>query len=339
VRERIAAFTDPSAVRIDDVLEVLGDVSGIASGLTVAAPAVSLPAGLVSLLGTSLSLAQVQYSTDELLDLARARLGDLEFLHGRIVADRAALQAAIAAGPAAPEPAPPDPATLTDEALRAAPDAAQGRVMAALDRAAQGMDRLASLRRQDDGLASQVQAIRDRILRGDAPDTSAAGSASEVAGLESIFGEIGQKGLTARADAAGSDAGNLIRTAGSIGADEASLAPRIQQADDAIRTTRELAAGADYAGRVATVAGAGANALALYQWHLARVAEGARDSAQLAIAGHQFERGRLADAIDRAQGDVAASQHEAEVAAAQRRALSAEIDTRAANQGHLLWPE
>ncbi|MBP1704581.1 MAG: hypothetical protein H6Q36_320 [Chloroflexi bacterium] len=113
--ERIASETDPSKWSLADALEVGGDLAAVLSLI----PGLSLPAGVISLIGTIGSATAGQYSTEQIDEARRTLVEELSILRGRIASERDAVVKEHATGVDAHPPQEPSRTPGEEEARRA----------------------------------------------------------------------------------------------------------------------------------------------------------------------------------------------------------------------------
>ena len=321
-----------------DVVKWAGIVSDMLGVLPI--PQTQIPAALVSGFAnlSGIAVDALELDPTEVYRQAREGLGDIARLRGIIASERdgigAALQALAAQATTPPAVPPADPAVLPDTTLREERDRAQAEVMRLHDGIRQTTDesvRLRGLRSSED---DRSMALRN-ALRGldDTPDLEIPRDANTAVNITSGLDGAVRMSQGQALEGPLAEANRALDSTFRSGSWSAHLQARTSHAGIAGEIGN-----LDQAGRSASVAGAGTAALSALDWWGARSSEEARVLIEQSIEGHQYLAGRLDQDARAAEARVEELRHEAQQAAARRRALSAEIDMRTARSGHLLWP-
>ena len=155
--ERVASEADPSRWRLADVLEVGGDIAAVLSLI----PGLSLPAGVISLIGTIGSAAAGQYSTEEVDEARRTLIEQLSMLRGRLASERDAVVKEYATGVPAHPPEEPPRTPAEEEASRTERRERDSTTLRGLDNGALDAER----QRRTDGAVEALEKLQEADRR------------------------------------------------------------------------------------------------------------------------------------------------------------------------------
>ncbi len=326
-------------ISILDVIQLAGIASDVLGALPI--PQAQIPAALVSGFAnlSGIAVDALELDPTEVYRRTRELLGDIAHMRGIIAGERDSigveLQALAAAASAPPEVSPADPAVLPDATLLAERERTQQRVLGlqdAIERATDDWIRLRGMRSiEEDRAAALRNALRgvDDLLDFDV-GRDANTAVNVTSGLDgAILMREGEK-LEAPLEEASQAIDSTFRSGSWSALQQASLAR------DGVAA--EITA-VERSGRIASAVGAGTAGVSAIDWWGARTSEEARVLVEQSIEGHQYLAGRLDQDTRAAEARLGQLRQQADGATARRRALSAEIDMRAARSGHLLWPQ
>jgi len=333
--ERIEHYrTEAAAGRLtpQDFVEWAGIISDLVGWI----PAIQLPAGILSIAANLAGMAGEAYDTRDIDRSIREGLGEMARLRGILAGERAGYQAALVASGRSREPELPlvDPALLPDQTLRDERARAHQRTLDACDLQRDATDKWiklkTSLRQQD----QRVDWLQDHLPDLDTPPTREGAQTANtwtnlIAGLDAYARSTQETDLTA---SVAETRDTLLDALGRGAGRDANLA-----LNEAVETGNAVR-GVERTGRVTSGVSAVTAAVSMYEWFRERSVEQQRVIVEQAMEGLRFKAGRLETEIRQAEQRMNQAHEAVEAEAARRRALSAEIDMRAARGGHLLWP-
>ena len=340
---KVNATVNSANLDAGDAVEVAGDAAAAlgAAATALGQPEASFPLGVGSAILSSISAASSQVGIREFSATMRMTLVDLAYLQGRTVADREALgeqlldlqrqKATSGAGGVSTPPA--DLTAMSPEQLQAARAAAEGRVSAAYDHAIAAGDDYGRLVAERIDVARRVDAGRTILESGgEAAGLTTPGftepTLSAVTGGVSL--QAGEKDFALGESLAEKAVGDAIAAENVSAAAQKAAWARMQAA--------QAAQGAEPVVEHASAVGSAVAALAsAHAWSQGLSADASNAQAHSSVAELAYRQGELTARAEHAQARYAQLRAECDQAVAQRKAISAEIERRDIESGHVLW--
>jgi hypothetical protein len=331
---RINAATNSGELGAGDAAEILGDLS---SAIATFPPA-AVPAGLASMVFSSLSAASSLSGERESLDALRENLAGLTYLQGRATVDREALgqqlmdlrqqQAAERAGVRPPPPV--DPSAMTRQQLEQARTRAEADVSLAYSRAAATQDELSRFVEERNAVQRRMDALRTGREEAQVP----VGATSPSVSMPVLSADTGGESLLAHVDAAAAESGVVSAAREGMQASRrAAEAAALERA----AAFAEAQRAAEFVERGSGLVSAGAGVLSAAAWGNDLAVDAANARAHQAVAQLAYRHGELAARADQAQSRLEQMRQQCDQAVTTRRTLSTEIERRDVESGHVLW--
>jgi len=320
--KRVTDATNPDTWGPQEIAELTSDAAAIAA---IAGP-LAVPAGGVALAAGAVSQVGKYYSPRETIESMRGNLSTLGYLQGQVQADLSNVDAqlrdiATGKGPA-PEPT-LDFTSMSDADLQAARQAAAARTDAAFDDAIAAQKSIGETDDRRRNLMRNIDVVKDQLAQ-----------------LQAIDGQpsvpFTALGLASGTPAVGGEAA-VEHFATDVSLQRMNAAFQAQAMDAAAAAASKGAAAASttltQTSKVVAGFGAGAAAtsgvLGAVQVHNDRAIDSGLDTVHRTLADMERMQGFNDARANNLQDQIAAARTRADQAIATRRAISAEIDSRA----------